>query len=674
MELKYRKQILNGKTPNLPGFKNGLVQMDLKPIQGVSVVPEGLGILDVQRLGAQSPEEIARFKSAHGTYTPPNKTLEAFKTAGSKLLGNAPQIIQSGFGFAQALNQADTNNITSQDVINSAQTTQGDVGGFGYDIKTANSQPLIQQASAQRKQGTMSGLTAGAGLGGSIGSAFGPVGGAIGAVAGGLFGGILGDSAGKDAEEKARQQILEGERFLQGSNLMAKNDARTKYLQTDWMKKYGDTSNQLMMARDGKSPNVLGQAFKYAKNVYTSRGIMPEGIADAKVAKGEGIVDNIDDPDNIQAFRVKNGKLGKDTKYAQLSPSTIVFGEHFQDAARPFVDAIETINKRSNKVNLRGKLGIATDKLVKKQSAAALQDLAAQQEQYHLEKETNQYTINRAKNGKDRLPGFVDGIPTIGAWTNIIPSALGMLSSIQQYNDAKNQTPYRPNIYAENPYEREALNTALGLRINPHPILSQILADERQALFRNNASGGLRGPQKYLANIATSLGSQRTRANALAGIQEKNNSYFENYAKMAMEAGIGNANRKMEANKYAEDYYAKSHAARQSGMQMGLRNFMDYLTQFGTNETTRQLYNGQLGIWQQQANSEKDYYDYLTNGEKKPITVDPYFLGQDQKKSAELDNRIAPQFKLRNPFNYVPQLQPNFDAWSAGVKGRFGLY
>jgi hypothetical protein len=87
-----------------------------------------------------------------------------------------------------------------------------------------------------------------------------------------------------------------------------------------------------------------------------------------------------------------------------------------------------------------------------------------------------------------KLPRHAEG------WLgNLIPTAIGSLASIDQIYEAYKNKPYRPNTYASNPYENEALSTLAGLRMNPYPIITQL----RDAEYRQNRAidiaGGLSG-------------------------------------------------------------------------------------------------------------------------------------------------------------------------------------
>ena len=90
------------------------------------------------------------------------------------------------------------------------------------------------------------------------------------------------------------------------------------------------------------------------------------------------------------------------------------------------------------------------------------------------------------KQGK--LPKHAEG------WLgNFIPSALGSLASLDQMYQAYRNKPYRPNTYAENPYEIEGLSTLAGLRVNPYPIINQLRSAEARTNRAIDIAGGLSG-------------------------------------------------------------------------------------------------------------------------------------------------------------------------------------
>lgn len=120
---------------------------------------------------------------------------------------------------------------------------------------------------------------------------------------------------------------------------------------------------------------------------------------------------------------------------------------------------------------------------------------------------------NMYKCGK--LPKHAEG------WLgNFIPSMIGSLASIDQIYEAYRNKPYKPNTYASNPYENEALSTLAGLRMNPYPIITQL----RDAEFRQNRAvdiaGGLSGSQRNAVRMANLNTTQKNIANLLSNIQQ----------------------------------------------------------------------------------------------------------------------------------------------------------
>jgi hypothetical protein len=88
------------------------------------------------------------------------------------------------------------------------------------------------------------------------------------------------------------------------------------------------------------------------------------------------------------------------------------------------------------------------------------------------------------------LPGYKFGA---NGWGNAVTSGIGMLESLNQMLDAKNQSIRTPDIYAENPYTNTALATLAGLKSNPYPILRQIYDNDARSRYFINRSGGLSG-------------------------------------------------------------------------------------------------------------------------------------------------------------------------------------
>ena len=197
----------------------------------------------------------------------------------------------------------------------------------------------------------------------------------------------------------------------------------------------------------------------------------------------------------------------------------------------------------------------------------------------------------------------INGIYKINNIDNLIASIAGMGMSLGQYLDAKGQDIKTPDIYAANPYERQALSTMANIRVSPYAAMNKVRDMNRVAARLINTSGGLSGGQKYSALVGSMLGTQRNMADVLTSTQAQNNQYRQQYAQLAGELGAKDAANRMAANQYNTEYAAKAHAARQQGMQQGMTNFLGQLQQYIANKNSADMYNGMRAIYQQDADT-----------------------------------------------------------------------
>ena len=195
------------------------------------------------------------------------------------------------------------------------------------------------------------------------------------------------------------------------------------------------------------------------------------------------------------------------------------------------------------------------------------------------------------KNG--RLPGFANG--------NFTTSLTSGVAGLSQYLQAMNDTPYKPNTYASNPYEKKALNDLYGLRANTYPILPSIYDAQAKGMYAIANSGGLSGGQRTLARLAATNSTQQNIANMLLNAQNQNNQYLAQAANASLTAGNNAAQRRMQANQFDLDYFSKANAARQQGMQIGLQNMVKSLQNYYKNKND----------WDMFAMSHKLYSDEL---------------------------------------------------------------
>lgn len=205
-------------------------------------------------------------------------------------------------------------------------------------------------------------------------------------------------------------------------------------------------------------------------------------------------------------------------------------------------------------------------------------------------------------NDEDKKPN-VNGIYKINNRDNLAAAIAGMGMSLSQYLDAKGQDIKTPDIYAANPYERQALSTMANIRVSPYAAMNKVRDMNRVAARLINTSGGLSGGQKYSALVGSMLGTQRNMADVLTSTQAQNNQYRQQYAQLAGEFGAKDAANRMAANQYNTEYAAKAHAARQQGMQQGMTNFLGQLQQYIANKNSADMYNGMRAIYQQDADT-----------------------------------------------------------------------
>ena len=207
-------------------------------------------------------------------------------------------------------------------------------------------------------------------------------------------------------------------------------------------------------------------------------------------------------------------------------------------------------------------------------------------------------------NDEDKKPN-INGIYKINNRDNLIAAIAGMGMSLGQYLDAKGQDIKTPDVYAANPYERQALSTMANIRVSPYAAMNKVRDMNRVAARLINTSGGLSGGQKYSALVGSMLGTQRNMADVLTSTQAQNNQYRQQYAQLAGELGAKDAANRMAANQYNTEYAAKAHAARQQGMQQGMTNFLGQLQQYIANKNSADMYNGMRAIYQQDADTRK---------------------------------------------------------------------
>lgn len=516
-------------------------------------------------------------------------------------------VVTSGVQFAgDAINSFSVNE-TGEEVAQKYGTSQQNVGGIGYESQ--NMIDLNKEMDRVKSENTGNTLKT-VGSGAALGAAAGSIIPGLGTIAGGLIGagvGLITGIFGGEARKREYRRLL----AKQNSKINALQDsarfsAQTKAIQQMNAREYGNSEAQYLYgAKDGKLPrynNGIDASFtklpvysQTGKPTFSAFGPV-NAKPNAKVSSGEEIV-NVN---TGSAYRIPGKKNNKDTEYAYLNPGDMV-----------------VTNKDG------------------------LSDYYAMTGDYEGTKEMLKNRLEMAKNG--RLPKFDNG------WLgNAITSGIGALGGLSQWLEAKNSTPKKTNSYRANPYEGVSIDILSRLGISPFPTMQNLRNTEARANRAIDMSGGLTTGQRTLTRLASLNNTQRAVADALQNIQMQNNNYFADYAKTALAAGAANAQRAMQANMYDEEMYAKAHAARQQGMQMGMRNMIDSIGSYWQNAFKQNQFDRTMNLYQQDIDLKKDEIKALLSNKNAAKSVYPpvmnnYFVNKASKNEK----------RLRNPFAYT---------------------
>lgn len=768
MELRSKKRLLN--TRQLPGYTDGKIQ-----------IPQ----LEIQKIDENILKDTHYFDNYQNTHPFSKYHInKVLNSPGGKLgmsaLNNLGDVVSTYATFAKAWEP--TKDV--QEYLQDAGTSNDFINGIAYTRqKGIDTGREMAEVEAQNKSNTLTATVSGAELGSKLGNTLGPVGGAVGGIVGGLGGFISGIFGGKKRKREAAQRMYEAQKLGININTDREATALTDYLQQDYAKEHGnhyatgvfgaregkdagihikpskrgtftaaakargmgvqefaskvlankDDYSTAMVKKanfarnaskwaDGKDEGYYSNPYKSIFDVYTSEGL-EKGQPNSKVAKGETILDNINNPQETTGSLVRRGKEGVDTELANLGENTIVLGGQldwrtgvsFKDQAKPYTQALEHINKKfegkGNKYG--GVLANNTQRIqqqqidkVKQPIVEKLKDLADQQQyQHQVEGYNEQYMV---KGGKDprvearererrrfmgnnhpaglygyaediakaaelgiglpmiaagatpivpelaaqfpeamnesllfrtgvglstiplltkagnalqeatnskksqesggkylqrkvhvnkSLPGYDDGKPSI--WDSVVPNSIGMLAALDQYRDASHQDVYRPNTYAANTYAGPALATLAGLDINGYELTNGLRDEARYANYGISQSGGLTGGQKMLMKLGNYENLRKHLAQTWQKIQEANNAYKSKYAEEALRYGAVDADNRMKAHQYDEEMFAKAHAAKLQGKQMGMRNFMDYLNHLSADNSQLKQFNAMWDLYNQ---------------------------------------------------------------------------
>lgn len=378
-----------------------------------------------------------------------------------------------------------------------------------------------------------------------------------------------------DRKRAAQRRLQQIQNKITAGNIQQHDTAASQYINKLYGEKYGNPEDQLLYPTYSKGDEgidpVLRQTYKNHM-VYTSHG-PAWGPQNGWGEKGE-------------IMQAKDGSLSK----IQTGPN---------DTARIYTEPGDTIYSMRVKNPFTGN-PVAKD-VPAYAAAGRLPELKA-----------IQGAVKEQKNMNTKNKGNLRKFATGAEWyTNLIPAITGSAIGLKQYLDAYSQDVYHPNTYKTNLYERQALNDLDKLRIDAYPIMQKQREAEARVTDAITRSGGLSSGQKAISRIASLNNTQQNIANALIGVQSQNNQYRANAAQSRLTAGNQDAIRSQEAHQKDDDVYARGHAARQQGMQMGMYNFQNALEQYFANEFKRKQFDEQMSRYDQDLDIRRDELDAL---------------------------------------------------------------
>lgn len=555
-------------------------------------------------------------------------------------------------------------------------------GEWGYQKQNdIDASKEMAEVSKQNTTNTLGAAASGAGLGAAVGSIVPGVGTLIGGAIGGVAGALLGLGGSAKRRAQARKRIFDAQQAVIRTNNYNQSSAQSDYLQRQYLQENGDSSSQLLYgAKKGKDKGMRLSGLTQNRNVWSSIGKV-NSQPNARVSGGESIFEG-DSVDNATGAFVNQGKPNADNQLANLKDSSVVFGDNvnlrtgvkYKDEVAPYVQALEKINKKyethtNNKLNLlRGPMGETTDQVNQAQINKLKKPIVDFLNKKADEQKEDRAVMNQFaqyKNGKDCYPAYATGKntrPTI--WDTAVPMGTGALLSLGQYLGSKNQRPASTDIYASNPYEAGALNDLSSLRINPYYITRANADAERRLAHQIANQGGMTSGQRAADRIALGLGAMTNNADALQKAELQNLQFRQAAAAARLQQGNTNAQRRTAANQQDYENYAAAHAARQQGMQMGLRNFMDYLNNYTSNEYKRKQGNNMLGLYQQQIDEEeaknlRDYEQSMENRRMQQVQAAMPDVRLDMEAQNQLRlNELARMYPYltRNSWRNMPQI------------------
>lgn len=233
-------------------------------------------------------------------------------------------------------------------------------------------------------------------------------------------------------------------------------------------------------------------------------------------------------------------------------------------------------------------------------------NISKELEKNHIKPVSTEY---RYKSNNDQYGPY-----KLNPYDSLYVNGVGALVAIGQAIDASGQRISTPNLYAANPYARQALSGMASVKYDPYWVRQYMQQNSRNTAYRLNNQGGLTAGQRYMARVGAQLGMNEQFAKLDQNIQDINNKYKLSYYDALNRAGQAEQNARMTANQENYNAWAASHNAREQYKQMAYKNLMNYLTQAYKDYSDAKMYNGMRSLfWQDLDERKKDRLAKLNN-------------------------------------------------------------
>lgn len=445
-----------------------------------------------------------------------NKT---FGTNGNAMLSAATGAV----GLTTGIIDAHQFNMTADDALQDAGTSEGNIGGVAYERQNAvNASQISEQMAAENKANTIGLMGNGATTGAAIGSVIPGVGtllgGAVGAI-GGLVGGLFGAGSRK---RKMERMLREARDKAYRKNDYARSGALTSSMQQQYAQQYGDTESQSLYG------------FVNGKQSFSAAG--PTNGYNARVSNGEIIANKF----TGEMFRVPGIPNNKDGKLAYIRPTDTII---------------------TNKYGLSDYVAETGD----------LEGGEAMMSSIMKTKGTKGY-----KCGK--LPKFALGLPE---WANAIGNGLSLVNAAIDKNKIENDPISRPNTRRTNPYADAALRTMADLRYNNYQAYNDLWDTNYKYTHQINNNNNLSAAQRAIMSSAGYRDAMDSMAKLNQYAQETNNKWAQAEAQFRANLGESMADRDMKSSMFDYEGYNQAHGAkrfmasqRAADMNQYMQNFM----------------------------------------------------------------------------------------------------